>query len=91
VKKYIPRIRELDPQVDHAAHVFRAYEIATANTVIRGSWEKASFGLVKRNDAFYLWDKEGQIRSSPEFQEVWQFDYPEPQLSQRRREQKGAG
>jgi hypothetical protein len=49
---------------------------------------KAGFGSVRINNAYYLWVNEGKIRRSPEFQDVWQLDYPEAQLSQRRRQQK---
>jgi hypothetical protein len=36
-KKHLPRDDELDPHLDHAMRVFRAYEIATMNTTVRSS------------------------------------------------------
>jgi hypothetical protein len=86
-KKHLSRNDDLDPQVDHAMRVFRAYEIATTSTTVRSSWEKAGFGFVKRDGTYYLWVDEGKIRRCPEFCEVWQIDYPEARLSQRRRQQ----
>jgi hypothetical protein len=85
-RKDLPPNQELDPQVDHHIRVFFADKIATTSMTRRGQWEKAGFGSVRRNDTCYLWVKENKIRSSPECQEVWQLDYPEAQLSQRRRE-----
>jgi hypothetical protein len=64
VKKYVPRNQELDPKVDHIVRVFRAYEIATTSATIRGRWEKAGFGFIKRNDTYDLWVNEDKIRRS---------------------------
>jgi hypothetical protein len=87
-KRYFTRDDSLDPHVDHTFRVFRAYEIATTSTTVRSSWEKAGFGSVRRDGTDYLWVDEGRIRASPEFVKVWQVDYPEKRLSQRRRQQK---
>jgi hypothetical protein len=85
-KKYLPRDDSQDPQVDHAMGIFRVHEIATTSSTVRGSWEKASFGFVKKDGTYYLWANEGKIRTNPEFVETWQIDYPETRLSQRRRQ-----
>jgi hypothetical protein len=85
-KKYLPRNQELDAQIDQTIGVFRPYEIATTSPTIRGSWGKAGFGLVRRNDTCYLWAHEDNIWRSPEFQEIWQLDYLDVWLSQRKRQ-----
>jgi hypothetical protein len=80
--KYLPRDDNQDPQVDHAMRDFLTYEIVTTSNTVRGSWEKADFGLVKRDDTYYLWINEGKIWTNPEFVEMWQIDYPDARLSQ---------
>jgi hypothetical protein len=72
-KQYLPRNQELRPRVDHTKRVFCACEITITNTTIRGSWEKAGFEFVRRNDTRYLWVKEDRIHNSAEFQEAWQI------------------
>jgi hypothetical protein len=88
VKKCFARHDDLDPHMNHAFRVFRAYEIATMSTTVRIPWAKAGFGSVRRDGADYLWVDKGKIRASPGFVEIWQIDYPEEQLSERRRQQK---
>jgi hypothetical protein len=53
-KKYRPRDDNEDPQVDDAMCVFHAYEIAIMSSTVRGSWEKAGLGFVKRDGPYYL-------------------------------------
>lgn len=87
-KKHQPHDPDLDYRLDHIVRILRAYEIATTSFTIRGSWEKTGFGYVKRDQTFYLYVNEQKIRSSPDFAELWQLDYPELQLTERRRQQK---
>jgi hypothetical protein len=82
--KSLPRDDNLDPHLDYAFRAFRADEIATTSTTVRRSWEKAGFGSVRRDVVCYLWVDEGRTRASPESVEVWQVDYPDERLSQRR-------
>jgi hypothetical protein len=86
-KKHLPRSETHFAQVDHVMPIFRAYEIATTSTTIRSSWERAGFGFHQRDGALYLWVNEQKIRDADEFAEVWRIDYPEADLSPRRRQQ----
>jgi hypothetical protein len=87
-KKYLARDDNLNPHRDHAFCVFFAYEIATTSLTVRSSWEKAGFGCVRCDGIYSFWADARRIRASPESVEVWQVDYPEERLSQRRRQQK---
>jgi hypothetical protein len=87
-KEYLARHDNLDPHMDHTFHVFRAYEIAATRTTTRSSWEKARFGSVRCDETYHLWVDERRIRASPKFVEVWQVNYAEERLLQRRRRQK---
>jgi hypothetical protein len=87
-KKCLRCHQELDPQIHYIIRVFRAYDIATTSTTIRGLWEKPSFGFMRRNNAYCLWVDENKIQRSAEFQEVSQLDCPEVRSPQRRQQQK---
>jgi hypothetical protein len=86
-KKYLRRDTSQVPIVDHVMRVFRAYEQAMTTTTIRSSWQKAGFGYIVKDSRYYLWVDEPKIRTSPEFVELWNIDYPENALSTRRRQQ----
>jgi hypothetical protein len=58
------------------------------STRIRGFGEKAGFIYQKRDQTFYLVIDEGRIRTAPDFQEIWNRDYPIGSLSAKRRNQK---
>jgi hypothetical protein len=46
---------------------FLTDETARRSSTVRGSWEKAGFGLVKRGRTDHLCLSEGKIRTNPEF------------------------
>lgn len=87
-KKYLARDTTEDREIDHILRILRAYEGVTTSMTIRGSWEKAGFIYQKRDQTFYLVIDEGRIRTAPDFQEIWNRDYPIGSLSARRRNQK---
>jgi hypothetical protein len=88
VKKHQRRDDELPEQVDDVLRLFRAYEQATTSTTVRASWMRTRFQYEERADTRYLTVNEAAIRSSPGFQEIWQFDYVLARLSARRQSQK---
>jgi hypothetical protein len=53
-KKYLSHNYDFPAQLDHVMCAFRAYEIATANTMTRASWEKTGFEYVKRERTYSL-------------------------------------
>jgi hypothetical protein len=54
--------------------IFRVYELATTSLTGRNSWERAGFGIERRDWASYLDVHEGKIRGPTEFVEIWQID-----------------
>jgi hypothetical protein len=87
-KKYQRRDDELPAQVDHVLRLFRAYEQTTTITMVRASWMRTGFQYEERADTRDVTVNEAVIRSSPGFQEIWQFDYVMDRLSARRQSQK---
>lgn len=87
IKKQFLRDLTLGRDLDHAMRIFRAYEQATTNLIVRSSWEKAVFGFERRDGTVYLCFHEAKLRESPEFYEFWRIDYLEGRLSTRRRQQ----
>jgi hypothetical protein len=67
----------LDVHVDYILRLFRAYEAITASTEIRTAWRKARFEYENRNRTTYLRVNERQVHESPDFRDVWSFDYQE--------------
>jgi hypothetical protein len=87
-KKHQRRDDELPAQVDHILRLFRAYEQATTNRMVRVSWMRTGFQYEERAGIRYLTVNEAAIRSSSGFQEIWQFEYVLDRLSARRQSQK---
>jgi hypothetical protein len=87
-KKYQMRDDGLSECVDHILRLFRGYEAAMGSTTIRAAWTQAGFEYENRNLTTYLNINEQKIRDSPDFREIWNFDYHEPQLSARRQSQR---
>jgi hypothetical protein len=86
-KKHLVRDLEESAQLDHIVRVFKAYELATPSTTIRASFKQTGFDYEQRDGIWYLIVNDQRLRRYPEFQEVWEIDYPEESLSQRRRGQ----
>jgi hypothetical protein len=63
-----------------------AYEAVTTSTTVRACWEKASFAYQRRDGTLYLAVHEGKTRTAPNFQEIWERDYPIGSLSARRKD-----
>jgi hypothetical protein len=62
--------------------------LVTTSTTVRASCKKAGFEYCKLDDTFQLLVKDGKIRDSPEFAEIWRMNFPLEALSARRRVQK---
>jgi hypothetical protein len=75
-------------EVDHILRLSKAYETVTTSMTVRACWEKAGFAYQQRDGTFYLVVYEEKIRTAPDFQEIWERDYPIGPLSTRRRSQK---
>jgi hypothetical protein len=67
--------------------IFRAFELVTTSLPVRNCWEKAGSGIEQRDGVGYLFVHERKIGGSAKFAEVWETDYPEQNLSPRRRQQ----
>jgi hypothetical protein len=78
----------LSAQLDHVLCIFHAYEQATPSTTVRVSWMRTGFQYEERADTRYLIVNEAAIRSSPGFQEIWQFGSVLDRPSTRRQSQK---
>jgi hypothetical protein len=87
-KKHLVRDLEKSAQLDHALRVFKAYELATTSTTIRASFRQTGFDYEQRDGVWYLIVNDQRLRGYPEFREVWEVDYPEESLSQRRTQQR---
>jgi hypothetical protein len=72
-KKYLPCNQELDPHVDQTIRVFRACEIAITSTTSRGSWNKAGFGFVRRNDIYYCGPMKARSGEAQNFRRFGDF------------------
>jgi hypothetical protein len=84
-KSRIPRNTGLAMMQDHALRMFRAHEAAATSSIVRGSFKRAGFTYVKQPGGTYsLGLDEARIRTSPEFPEVWNIDFPFESLSGRR-------
>jgi hypothetical protein len=86
-KRFQMRDDGLDAHVDHISRLVRAYETVTACTTIKAAWGKAEFEYENRSMTTYVSVNEQQIRESPDFREIWRFDYRESRLSTRRQKQ----
>jgi hypothetical protein len=47
----------------------------------------AGFGFYQRYEALYLWPNEQKIRAADKYAKLWRINYPEANLSARRRQQ----
>jgi hypothetical protein len=74
-KKYERRYDTSPVVVDHSLRLFRVYEKAMPRTTIRASWNKTDFDYERWDGATYLAINELNIRQSPEFRQIWEFDY----------------
>jgi hypothetical protein len=90
-KKHLVRDLQESAQLDHVIRVFKVYELATTSTTIRASFRHTGFDYEQRDGIWYLILNDQRLRAYPEFHEVWQIDYPEESLSNRRRQQVWAG
>jgi hypothetical protein len=86
-KKHLVRDLEESAQLDHVIRVFKAYELATTSMTIRASFQHTGFDYEQRDGIWYLILNDQRLRAYPEFREVWEIDYPEESLSNRRRQQ----
>jgi hypothetical protein len=87
-KRHTPKDDKLPAAAYHARRVFVVYEHATTSETIRSAWVKSGFDYVKRDEVWYMTINESRIRESGEFKEVWDRNYQEQNLSERRRMQK---
>ena len=87
-KKHIPKNDHIRPKVDHFYRSFKAYELSTCSTTIRSSFSKAGFDYFKKDGKYYLKLNRQKIENSDAFKEIWQINYPEEELSTRRKNQK---
>jgi hypothetical protein len=86
-KKFQMRDNGLDAHMDHILRLFRAYETVTASTTTSVAGRKAGFEYGNRSTTTHLRVNKRQIRESPDFREVWMFDYHESWLSARRQKE----
>jgi hypothetical protein len=77
----------LDAHVDHTLGLFRVYETVTVSTTIMAAWRKAGFEYQNRSMTTYFSINERQIHESPDFREIWMFNYHENRPSARRQKQ----
>jgi hypothetical protein len=70
-KKYQCRDDSLRRELDHVLWLFRAYEQATASTMIRTSWMTTGFSYETRDAATYLIVNEIKFRQGDVFRELW--------------------
>jgi hypothetical protein len=68
--------------------IFRAYDGVTTSMTVRACWEKVVFTEQRRDGTFYFVVYEEKIRTAPDFQKIWERDYPIGSLSARWRSQK---
>jgi hypothetical protein len=87
-KKYQTRDENEAREVDHILKFFKGYETVTTSMIVQACWEKAGFPYQQRDGTFYLVVREGRIWTAPDFQEIWERDYPIGSLAARRRSQK---
>jgi hypothetical protein len=62
--------------------------VVTTSTTVWACWEKANFTYQRRDGTFCLVMHEGKIWIAPDFQEIWERDYPIGSLPSRRKSQK---
>jgi hypothetical protein len=79
-----------DPSVncmqDHAQRMFRAFETAAVSSTVRACFLHVRFIYERDDDGMYTLEfDEAKSRSSPEFKEVWDINFPVEGLSARRR------
>jgi hypothetical protein len=60
IKKLLLRDLSGGCDLDYVMGIFRAYELATTSLTRRNSWEKAEFGIKRRDGASYLFVHEGK-------------------------------
>jgi hypothetical protein len=75
VRKYERGDDTLPVVLDHILRLFRAYETTTPSTPIRAPWNKTGLDYERQGGAIDLAINESAIRQSPEFREIWAFDY----------------
>lgn len=87
-KKHIPKNDSISPKIDHLLRIFMAYEMSTCSCTVRSSFEKAGFKYFQKNGQNFLKFDRSKIENSSGFQEIWNIDYPESNVSTRRKNQK---
>jgi hypothetical protein len=86
-KKQPVRDLEESAQLDHVVRVFKADELVTTRTTNRASFQQTRFDYERPDGTWHQIVNDQRLRRCREFQEVWEIDYPEESLSQRRRGQ----
>lgn len=87
-KKSIQKNDSISPKIDHLFRIFQAYEQSTCSVTICSSFVKAGFDYFSKVDINYLRLNREKIENSPNFKEIWDFNFPEEELTTRRRNQK---
>lgn len=87
-KKYLPKNDNISPKIDHLYRIFHSYELSTCSTTVRSSFVKAGFNYIKKGGSYFLQLNREKIEKSPSFQELWDINFPEEDLSTRRKNQK---
>ena len=87
-KRRIFKDDNINPIVDHIKRIFKGYEEATTSENIRAAFEHTGFSYFLEDNVFYLKVEEDKIKNFKEFKEIWEINYPEENLSERRRNQR---
>jgi hypothetical protein len=88
MKGYIKTIQKncrLSKAADHIYRSFKALELATCSTTIRSAFQRAGFEYLTANGRSLLHYEEAKVRIDPAFDEIWQRNFPEADLSPRQR------
>lgn len=87
-KKYLKKNDQIPHKIDHLYRIFQAYEQSTCSTTVRSAFRKAGFEYFEKDGLNYLKLNREKIEKSANFQEIWDFNYPEENLTPRRKKQK---
>jgi hypothetical protein len=86
-KRQVAIDTEIDEVCDHIRRVFMAYERSTTSETVRAAWRRTGFDYVPSGEKWRLHVNLENLQECSEFKDVWERNYPEGHVSQRRRNQ----
>ena len=87
-KRHALKDDDENPLIDHIRRIFKGYEESTTSENVRAAFTHTGFNQIEIDGVKYLQVDEDKIRNFSEFKEIWEINFPEENLTPRRKNQR---